>query len=49
MLRRVTMRALWFDESSHDVHACNSEGRPATLMAEAELAAMFDQFDELSS
>lgn len=44
---RVTMRALWFDESSHDVYACDFEGRPAKIMGDSELAAMFTRFDEL--
>jgi hypothetical protein len=51
MLRRagVTMRALWLDEVSHDLYVCSFEGLPARVMEEADLAAMFHTFDELSS
>jgi len=49
MLRRarVTMRALWFEEISQDIYACDFEGRPARRMEDVELAAMFASFDEL--
>ena len=51
ILRRahVTMRALWFEEASHDIYACDFEGRPAKNMADVDLAAMFASFDELSA
>ena len=46
---RVTMRALWFDEGSHDLYACHVEGRAARCMEDVELAAMFARFDELTA
>ena len=51
MLRRagVTMRALWLDEPCHELYACSFEGLEARCMAEADLAAMFRSFDELSA
>ena len=51
MLRRarVTIRALWFDEVSSELYACDFEGRASKLMQDAELTAMFARFDELSA
>jgi len=46
---RVTIRALWFEEASHDIYACDFEGRPASCMEDVDLAAMFTRFDELSA
>lgn len=46
---RVTMQALWFDEASHDLYACDFEGRPALCLADADLATMFNRFDEFSA
>lgn len=49
MLRRarVTMRALWLDDDSRDLYACDFEGRPARRMDDEDLAGMFARFDEV--
>ena len=51
MLRRarVTMRALWLEDASRDLYACDFEGRPARCMGDEDLAAMFAGFDEVSA
>ena len=50
ILRRahVTMRALWVEEASRELYACDFEGRPARRMGDNGLAAMFASFDEAS-
>lgn len=51
ILRRahVTMRAMWLEEASRELYACDFEGRPARCMGDDDLAAMFASFDEVSS
>ena len=51
VLRRahVSMQALWIDDASHDLHVCDFEGRPARLLDDDDLAALFNRFDELSA
>lgn len=46
---RVTMQPLWFDEASQDLYACDFEGQPARWLVDAELASIFNRFDELSA
>ena len=46
---RVTMRALWLEDASRDLYACDFEGYPARIMGDDELAAMFASFDAVSS
>jgi carbonic anhydrase len=43
------MEALWFEEATQDVYACDLEGRPARRLGDAELAATFTRFEELSA
>ena len=45
----VTVRALWFEQASHEIYACDFEGRPARCMDDVDLVAMFASFDELSA
>ncbi len=46
---RVAIRALWFDEASHDVYACDVESGTTRPMGDIDLAAMFAHFDELTA
>ena len=46
---RVAMRALWLEEGSRDLYACDFEGRPPRCMGDEDLTAMFASFDEVSS
>jgi hypothetical protein len=43
------MQALWLGEASHDVHACDFEGRATRCLGDADLAALFNRFDEFSA
>ncbi len=51
ILRRahVTMRALWLEEASRELYACDLEGRAARWMGDEDLEAMFASFDEVSA
>ena len=50
-LRRaqVTLRALWFDDASHDVYVCDFEGLPSRRLQDGDLAGLINRLDEFSA
>ena len=51
MLRRarVTLQALWLEDVSRDLYACDLDGLATRCMTDEDLAEMFTAFDEASA